>query len=103
MPVIVLGEIESSSLQFSNNKKTASTEEDVSPMSEGFNQIIEQTKGVRADETFSQTVAKQKGATVGRFKFFVPPSAEDFMGLLTIKRFVYSFGIMQGLIWNQLV
>ena len=85
MPVIVLGEIESSSLQFSNNKKTASTEEDVSPMSEGFNQIIEQTKGVRADETFSQTVAKQKGATVGRFKFFVPPSAEDFMGL------IYSF------------
>ena len=72
-------------LQFSNNKKTAFTEEDVSPMSQGFNQIIEQTKDVKADETFSETVARQRGATIGKYKFFIPPSAEDFMGL------IYSF------------
>ena len=72
-------------LQFSNIKQEESGVEQKSEISQGFNQIIEQTKEVRADETFSQTVAKQKGATVGRFKFFVPPSAEDFMGL------IYSF------------
>jgi len=47
-----------------------------------FNQIIEQNKGIKEDETFSETVARQRGATIGRYQFFVPPSANDFMGLL---------------------
>lgn len=85
MPVVVLGDIEASSLQFSNNKKETTSEDTISPASQGFNQILEQTKGVKEDETFSETVARQKGATIGKYKFFVPPSAEDFMGL------IYSF------------
>lgn len=53
--------------------------------SEDFNKIIEQNKGILADETFSETLARQKGRDIGKYKFFVPPSADDFMGL------IYSF------------
>tara|TARA_B100000902_G_scaffold26065_1_gene31299 strand:- start:1816 stop:9087 length:7272 start_codon:yes stop_codon:yes gene_type:complete len=47
-----------------------------------FNKIIEQVKGTSAEDTFSSSLAKLKGANIGKFKFFVPPSAEDFMGLM---------------------
>ena len=53
--------------------------------SEKFNTILEQTKGIKADEMFSDARARQIGKNIGRFKFFVPPSAEDFVGL------IYSF------------
>ena len=47
-----------------------------------FNNIIEQTKGINAEKTFSDTIASLKGAGIGKYKFFVPPSADDFMGLM---------------------
>ena len=47
-----------------------------------FNDIIQETKGVHADKTFSDTIASLKGAGIGKYKFFVPPSADDFMGLM---------------------
>jgi len=51
-------------------------------LSENFNKIIEQNKNVDASKIFSDSTAKLDGATVGTYKFFVPPSAEDFMGLM---------------------
>jgi hypothetical protein len=54
-------------------------------LSKGLNDIIEQNKNVDANKIFSDSTAKLDGATVGKYKFFVPPSAEDFMGL------IYSF------------
>ena len=60
-----------------NNPKTVNKQK-----SEDFNKIIEQNKGILADETFSETLARQKGRDIGKYKFFVPPSADDFMGLM---------------------
>ena len=47
-----------------------------------FNKMLERTKGVGAEKVFSRVVAKKRGKNVGRFQFFVPPSADDFSGLL---------------------
>ena len=46
-----------------------------------FNKMIERQKGVDANKVFSEVVARRRGKKSGRFKFFVPPSAEDFRGL----------------------
>ncbi len=50
--------------------------------SEKFNTILEQVKGIPKDDQFSDARAKNIGKQKGKFKFFVPPSAEDFVGLL---------------------
>ena len=47
-----------------------------------FNGIIEQNKGVDADKIFSDVSAKKFGKRNNPFRFFVPPSADDFLGLL---------------------
>ena len=47
-----------------------------------FNIILEQSKGVAAGKRFSVAEARKRGISKGRFAFFVPPSAEDFKGLL---------------------
>jgi hypothetical protein len=46
-----------------------------------FNKMIERQKGVEDFKEFSAAVARRRGKTKGRFKFFIPPSAEDFRGL----------------------
>jgi hypothetical protein len=46
-----------------------------------FNKMIERQKGVEDFKEFSSAVARRRGKTKGRFKFFIPPSAEDFRGL----------------------
>ena len=50
-------------------------------MSSDLNQMIERNKGVRAETTYSKVLARKQGAKKGKFKFFVPYSAEDFKGL----------------------
>jgi len=47
-----------------------------------INKIIEQTTGVKAEARFSEAQAKIRGSKKGKFGFFVPPSAEDFKGLI---------------------
>jgi len=47
-----------------------------------LNRIIEQTMGDAAEKRYSNAQAKIRGSKKGRFNFFVPPSAEDFKGLL---------------------
>ena len=47
-----------------------------------FNKIIEETKGVPREKIFSAALAAKRGGKKGRWKFFIPPSAEDFTGLL---------------------
>ena len=47
-----------------------------------FNTMLEETKGVDRRKTFSAVKARQRGKNKGRFKFFLPPSAEDFKGLM---------------------
>ena len=47
-----------------------------------FNNLLEETTGVEAFKEYSAAKAKTVGASKGRFKFFVPYSAEDFLGLI---------------------
>ena len=47
-----------------------------------FNKIIEKKTGVKAGDVFSDSRGTKEGKNKGRFDFFIPPSAEDFVGLL---------------------
>ena len=47
-----------------------------------FNIIIEQQSGKEWFKTYSKARAKVEGKKANRFEFFIPPSAEDFVGLL---------------------
>ena len=47
-----------------------------------FNEILENKSGISADKVMSKAQATNVGRKKGRFKFFIPPAAEDFMGLL---------------------
>ena len=47
-----------------------------------FNKILENLKGISADEKISAARAKRRGSGKGRFRLFIPPSHEDLLGLL---------------------
>ena len=51
-------------------------------VNEDFNKIIEQTTGIASEKVYSDAKAKVRGANKGNKKFFIPYSAEDFMGLI---------------------
>ena len=47
-----------------------------------FNKILQDVSGIDAKKVFSEAKAKKRGEGKGRFRLFVPPSHEDFVGLL---------------------
>ena len=47
-----------------------------------FNQILEDTFDVAKEKRFSAAKGRQRGRQKGRFNWFIPPSAEDFKGLM---------------------
>jgi len=51
-------------------------------LNKDFNKIIENKTGIAAYKTFASVKAALVGASKRRFNFFIPPSAEDFVGLL---------------------
>ena len=51
-------------------------------LNENFNKILEESIGIGKEKVFSDIKAEIRGAKKGRFKFWIPPSAEDFTGLL---------------------
>lgn len=51
---------------------------------DAFNVILQENKGVDAKKRFSDVVAKRKGNNKGWWKLILPPSAEDFRGLLNV-------------------
>jgi hypothetical protein len=51
-------------------------------LSDNFNKILEETKGIGVNEQFSDITARTIGAGKGKFRVFMSPSAEDFAGLL---------------------
>ena len=51
-------------------------------MNKEFNNMIERKKGVKAGEDVTAFVAKMKGRGIGKWDLYVPPSAEDFKGLI---------------------
>ena len=50
-------------------------------MGRTFDEILEENKGVKADEIFSEARARTEGKKK-RWEFWLPPGAEDFKGLL---------------------
>jgi len=50
--------------------------------SERFNDILEETKGVGAEKRFSKAKAERRGDGKGDWQIFIPPSADDFIGLI---------------------
>ena len=57
-------------------------DEGAADLDSDFNIILEETKGVARFKQFSAGKARQRGKNKGKFKFFIPPSADDFAGLL---------------------
>ncbi len=53
-----------------------------STMSQDFNKIIEESTGIGAEKVFSDVKAQVRGAKAKRQRFFIPPSAEDMLGLI---------------------
>ena len=49
---------------------------------EVFNDILEDISGVDSKKRFSAIKARKRGANKGKFRLFIPPSHEDFTGLL---------------------
>ena len=47
-----------------------------------FNDILEVKTGIASEKRYKRVKAEVVGANKGRFQFFIPPSAEDFVGLL---------------------
>ena len=51
-------------------------------LNKDFNDIIEKKTGIASEKIYSRSKGQVQGANKGRFKFWVPPSAEDFVGLI---------------------
>jgi shikimate kinase len=50
-------------------------------LSEEFNNMVERTKGVDANKVYSTAQARMQGERKGKYRLFIPASAEDFRGL----------------------
>jgi len=51
-------------------------------MNEKFNDILENVTGIESKKRFSIIKGRKRGDSKGKFRFFIPPSHEDFVGLL---------------------
>ena len=51
-------------------------------MNDRFNDILEEVTGIESKKRFSDIKARKRGESKGKFRFFIPPSHEDFVGLL---------------------
>ena len=51
-------------------------------LSNDFNKILENVTGIESQKRFSDIKARKRGSNKGKFRFFIPPSHEDFIGLL---------------------
>ena len=51
-------------------------------MNKSFNDILENVTDIASDKRFSDIKARKRGAEKGKFRVFIPPSHEDFVGLL---------------------
>jgi len=51
-------------------------------LGDDFNNILENVTGIESFKRFERTKARKRGASKGKFRLFIPPSHEDFVGLL---------------------
>ena len=84
---VKIKDIKSEGKKFKDSKKgqkiiEKNKEIESQDLSKGFNDIIEVNKGLPSKARYSGIMAKRKGMEKGKYRFFIPPSAEDFKGLL---------------------
>lgn len=77
----VKNEVVAKKIENQANKK-GKTKFSKSGLSTNMNSIIEQTKGLKANVKFGDVSARNLGRKQNKYRFFVPPSAEDFTGLM---------------------
>jgi len=51
-------------------------------LNKDFNDILEKRTGIASHKTYSRSKGQVQGANKGKFQFWIPPSAEDFLGLI---------------------
>ena len=51
-------------------------------MNQNFNDILENVTSIESKKRFSEIKGRKRGASKGKFRLFIPPSHEDFVGLL---------------------
>ena len=70
--------------QSPKGKKAINKIKDSQPkdLNKDFNDIIQENKGVKSEARYSDIAARREGRGKGKFKFFLPPGAEDFKGLI---------------------
>tara|TARA_R110001606_G_scaffold78171_1_gene180651 strand:- start:1019 stop:9946 length:8928 start_codon:yes stop_codon:yes gene_type:complete len=51
-------------------------------MSTDFNNMLERLTGISSEKRFAAIKARKRGSSKGKFRYFIPPSHEDFIGLL---------------------
>ena len=81
----IKGKVELAKTKFSRSAPTEFSKilsEGEKDLNDDFNIVLEESKDVGKEKTFSTAKAKQRGKGKGKFKFFLPPSAEDFKGLI---------------------
>ena len=66
----------------SRGRKLSVTSEKDSPLYKEINKIIENKTSIAASETISDATARIRGQKNKKFRFFIPPSADDFAGLM---------------------
>jgi len=52
-----------------------------SKMSATINEMIERSRGIPSEEIISRAISRKRGKNKNKFQVFLPPSAEDFLGL----------------------
>jgi len=67
---------------FNENNENFLESSDSQGLSDDFNKILEESQDVEATKIYSRRAATREGARKGRYEFFVPPSADNFMGLM---------------------
>ena len=69
---------------FSKDKKAEVSikESKAEKLDKTFNDILEKKSGIPSRKRYGIVEAITKGSSKGKFNFFIPPSAEDFVGLL---------------------
>jgi hypothetical protein len=65
-----------------NPQNTLKNFSEVSSLSQTFNGFIENVTDIPADKVYSKARAEMAGRSRGKNQFFIPPSAEDLVGLL---------------------
>ena len=81
----VKGKVQQARLDFSKRVQPvvdSLIDEGKADMDSDFNIILEEKRGVGRYKEFSPAKARKRGKNKGKFKFFIPPSADDFAGLM---------------------